>query len=148
MKTIIVLFIFYLCTVICFAGDIELRWEANPEPHCPVNVGTCLEGYRLYNTFSSGDYTQPYPYPVINIPAGTETVIITVNDENEEFLYFVLTAWGYCRDEASGIYYECESEFSNEVNLLDDDEVETSPNYENNGGSSGCFILTMKKEGK
>ena len=133
-----------VCSV-ASATDISLMWDRNPETPCYNSNGECLLGYTLHNTLDSGNYNRPYPYDSIDIPADTEEVTITVDDWDAEFLFFVLTARGLCIDGFSGIYYECESNYSNEVNILDGEEVEQPPNGggSSSGGSGGCFINSL-----
>ncbi len=101
MKKIILTILFCLfglcCSKIALAADYKLAWDANTEPE--------LIGYKLYQSTTSGDYPGP---GIVTIPAGTETVSITLSNG---VWYYVLTAYDQ---------YGNESGFSNEV-MIDAD---------------------------
>lgn len=83
---------FCLVPVVVFASaNVTFQWDANTESD--------LAGYRLYQGVSSGVYDAV----VADIPAGTETVTIAVDDGT---YFWALTAY-----DADGN----ESGFSNEV---------------------------------
>ncbi len=94
MKRLLLVLIIMSLPHYALAADMEvtLEWDANTEED--------LAGYRLYDSTESGVYGT---IPKAAIPAGTETVTVTVPDG---LVYFVLTAF----DEAGN-----ESGYSNEV---------------------------------
>jgi hypothetical protein len=97
--------ILVLCLVLLFgvapsfASEIRLRWNPNSEDD--------LAGYRLYESWFSGEYTKGEF--IEEIPAGTETV--SVFRYSRGMRYYALTAF-----DTSGN----ESGFSNEVNAYID----------------------------
>lgn len=127
MKKVILTLIFCLITSFAFSATVTFTWDANTE--------TDLAGYRLYETFVSGQYIFGDGFQVVTIAAGTETVTITVPDEDADFLYWVLTAFDT---------ELLESRASNEVYLNMPVEDPTVP--PSGGGSDrGCFILTISE---
>jgi len=128
MKKLTLVLMFCLITSFAFCRDITLIWDANTE--------TDLAGYRLYETFISGQYTFGDGYQVATIPAGTEIVIITVPDEDADFLYWVLTAFD---TEVPSL----ESGPSNEVYLNMPVEDTTVPPSGGGSSNGGCFINSL-----
>ena len=84
MKSLLMAFLMVLLLVGQAWADsnVTFAWDANTE--------TDLAGYRLYQSSTPGTYTFGESEAVVTIPAGTETVQITVPDGT---LYFVLTAY-------------------------------------------------------
>jgi len=123
MKKIILILFFCFFPALAFGADVIITWKANTENN--------LNEYRLYQTFSPGqyDYGDDSDNYIISIPAGTETITIFVDDKDVDFLYWVLTAVDT---------EDLESNPSNEVCIED-------PEPPGNGGSSGCFIITISK---
>ena len=123
LLVLIVVSIVLMAVNVVGAANITFRWDANTEPD--------LAGYRLYETFVSGQYVFGDGFQVVTIAAGTETVTITVPDEDADFLYWVLTAFNTKL---------LESEASNEVYLNMPVEDTTMPPSEDSGSKGGCFI--------
>ncbi len=64
------------------ASNVTFQWDANNESD--------LAGYRIYQTNLDGNYTYGSGNEVVDIPAGTETSIITVQDGT---WFWVVTAY-------------------------------------------------------
>lgn len=118
---------------ICFALDVNLAWNANPESD--------IAGYAVYQ--SSG--APGPPYELIDdlllddlVDPGQPQIRITDLDESSRY-YFVVTAY----DESGN-----ESLFSNEVcvkieNATIADCTPSSDSGGGGGGSGGCFISSL-----
>ncbi len=108
---------------IAFSAEVVLTWKVNAE--------TDLIEYRLYQTFTPGEYVYSSDSDnyTISIPAGTETITIFVDEQDVDFLYWVLTAV-----DADAL----ESGPSNEVCIEDPEPL-------GNGGDGSCFIITISK---
>lgn len=74
------------------ADDVTFEWDANTESD--------LAGYRIYENIVSGSHVLGVESPdfVDSIPAGTETITISVDGEAR---YFVLTAYDTADRESS-----------------------------------------------
>jgi len=85
--TIVMALVFLAWFGVAQAEDITFEWDANTEPD--------LVGYNLYqsNTPDGQILGTSSPDFVQSIPAGTETVTITVNPVEDCTLYWVLTAY-------------------------------------------------------
>lgn len=100
MKKISLIFFAFFCIVATVpAADYIFEWDVNTEPD--------LEGYRFYQSDTSGSYTFGEGNEVADIPAGTETV--TLIDVAAGDWYWVVTAYDADNNE---------SEPSNEVSNL------------------------------
>ena len=125
MKTIMIVVILLISTLSYANTTVRFTWDANTESD--------LAGYRLYETYNSGEYS--FGEISINfvdwIPAGTEQFDLTLSDDDAYTLFFVLTAFN-----TGGL----ESGASNEVYLED----KNSNQLDETGGNSGCFIITVK----
>lgn len=75
------------------ASNITFEWDANSESD--------LAGYRLYQSQTSGNYIS---VPVMTIPAGTETAVLS--DIPDGTYFWVLTAYDVAGNESG---------YSNEV---------------------------------
>ncbi len=83
MKKLLLICVFlFCCSSTAFAVNKTLVWDPNSE--------TDLVGYRIYSSSASGDYTFGQGNEIVDIPAGTEDAIVTVQDGK---IYFVLTAY-------------------------------------------------------
>lgn len=99
----------------CLAGtSVIFEWTANTEPH--------LDGYRLYQTATSGEYTFDEGNIIVTIPAGTETH--TLPNVSDGTWYWVLTAFSVAKDGMEGF----ESGPSNEVTITLDTVIPDDPN--------------------
>ena len=95
MKTLVLLLT--LIAIPAYAANVTFEWDANSESD--------LAGYKLYQSNTSGEYTDS----VVSIPAGTETVMLPDITDGEYF--WVLTALDTSDNE---------SEYSDEVTLTID----------------------------
>jgi len=86
-KTLILILVFCLVPGLSFSAEITLRWNPGPEID--------LKEYRLYETFIPGEYTygKDSENYIATIVEGIETITIFVEDEDVDFLYWVLTAF-------------------------------------------------------
>ena len=95
MKTLALLLT--LIAIPAYAANVTFEWDANVESD--------LAGYKLYQSNTSGEYTDS----VASIPAGTETVMLPDITDGEYF--WVLTALDTSDNE---------SEYSDQVTLTID----------------------------
>ena len=79
-------------------ASVTLTWDANVE--------TDLAGYRLYQSLAPGQHGPPN---IAEIPAGTETYVLTIPDAQDT--YFVLTAYDQAGNE-SGYSDEVKADFA------------------------------------
>ena len=107
-QVLIAVFLVFFCITIAWAVS-TFTWNANTESD--------LEGYHLYRSPTSGQYTFGSNW-VADIPAGTETIDYTAP---EGTWYFVLTAYDTSGNESGP---------SNEVTLVVPD---TTPPADPNG---------------
>ncbi len=123
MKKLILILVFCFLPTLAFSAEVTLAWKANTE--------TDLIEYRLYETFTPGEYIYGIDSDdyIISIPAGTETITIFVDEQDVDFLYWVLTAV-----DAEHL----ESGPSNEACIEE-------PEPSGGGDGSSCFILTISK---
>ena len=83
MKKLLFAVIFLLVASFSFADStVIFEWDKNLEPD--------LAGYRLYQSTQSGVYTFGKDHAIKEIPAGTETVTITIPDGT---YFWVMTAY-------------------------------------------------------
>ena len=120
-KELFLILFFCLIPGIVFGAEVTLNWKPNAEHD--------LKEYRLYKTFAPGEYIygEDSENYITTITAGVEAVTIFVEDEDVDFLYWVITAVNN---------YDLESGPSNEVCI----EEPEPPS-----GGSSCFILTISK---
>lgn len=123
LKAIFLILLFCLIPGLVFGAEVTLNWKPNAEHD--------FKEYRLYETFAPGEYAygEDSENYIVTIPAGIETITIFVEDEDVDFLYWVITAIDFD---------ELESDPSNEVCIEE-------PEPPGNGGNNSCFIITISK---